>query len=193
MSHYFIEDASIKPDIKKIHYSFGGHAFIFTTNAGVFSKDHVDHATDILLNTIPPLAGDLLDLGCGYGCIGIVLAKANAINLTQADINQAALDLTKLNCKENGVASNIIKSDCFENIHGKFDTIILNPPIHAGKATTFKMYEGAFLHLNAGGKLYIVTLKKHGAESTQAKLLSIFGNCQPLYKKKGYFVFCCTI
>jgi len=191
MSHYFIEDNSLKPDIKKISYHFAGHQFVFTTDSGLFSKDHVDHATDILLNTIPPLSGTLLDMGCGYGCIGIVLAKTYPLKLTQADINQAAIDLTKLNCKENGIISNIIKSNCFENIHDTFDTITINPPIHAGKAITFKMYEDSFTHLNPSGKLYIVTLKKHGADSTQTKLLNIFGNCETLYKKKGYFVFCC--
>lgn len=192
MSHYFIEDSSLEHDIKKIDYIYAGHRFIFTTDAGVFSKDRVDYATDILLRTIPALSGTLLDMGCGYGCIGIVLAKTYALKLTQADINPSALRLTEKNCGENGVASVVLQSDCFENISGSFDTIVINPPIHAGKAVTYKMYEDSFHHLEDGGKLYIVTLKKHGAESTRVKLESVFGNCETLYKKKGYYVFCCT-
>jgi len=192
MSHYFIEDNSLKSDIKKIAYEFAGKRFTFTTDSGLFSKDHVDHATDILLHTIPPLTGSLLDMGCGYGCIGIVLAKTYGLQLTQADVNQRALDFTKINCTANGVQSNIIKSNCFEDISGMFDTITINPPIHAGKAVTYEMYDGSFAHLNTGGKLYIVTLKKHGAESTKSRLESVFGNCEVLYKKKGHYVFCCV-
>ncbi len=192
MSHYFIEDNSLKHNIRKISYSFAGQDFTFTTDAGVFSNEHVDQASDILLNTLPPLTGSLLDLGCGYGCIGIVLAKTNAVELTQADINQKALDLTKLNCEANRVSSKVIKSDCFGNIPGEFDNIVLNPPIHAGKAVTYRMYEESHKHLKKGGSIYIVTLKKHGAESTLDKLAEIFGNCDTIYKKKGYYVFHCV-
>jgi 16S rRNA (guanine1207-N2)-methyltransferase len=192
MSHYFIEDKSLEHDIKKIEYDFAGNRFKFTTDTGVFSRNRVDYATDILIMTIPPLTGSLLDMGCGYGCIGIVLAKTYALQLTQADVNQLALDLTKKNCEDNGVESVIVKSNCFENVSGLFDTIVINPPIHAGKAVTYKMYEDSLLHLNTGGRLYIVTLKKHGAESTYVKLKNTFGNCETLYKKKGYYVFCCT-
>ncbi len=192
MSHYFIEDDTLKDDIKKIVYHFADNKFEFTTNSGLFSKDHIDPATDILLNTIPPLSGSLLDMGCGYGCIGITLAKTYSLQLTQADVNQLAVDITKNNCLDNDVNSTVIKSNCFDSVSGSFDTITINPPIHAGKSITYKMYEDSLLHLNNGGKLYIVTLKKHGAESTFAKLKSLFGNCETLYKKKGYYVFCCT-
>lgn len=192
MSHYFIEDKTLKHDFKKIIYFYSDIKFVFTTDSGLFSKDHIDPATDILLKTIPSLSGSLLDMGCGYGCIGIVLAKTYALDLNQADVNQLAIDLTKRNCIDNGVNSNVIKSNCFDNISGSFDTIVINPPIHAGKSITYKMYDDSFSHLNNGGKIYIVTLKKHGAESTHVKLKNTFGNCETLYKKKGYYVFCCT-
>ena len=192
MSHYFIEDSSLKPDIKEIVYFYAGKRFTFTTDSGLFSKNHIDPATDILLKNIPPLSGLLLDMGCGYGCIGIVLAKTYVLQLTQADVNQSAVDLTKINCKKNGVSSVVVKSDCFESVSGLFDTIVINPPIHAGKAVTYKMYEDSFLHLKRGGGLYIVTLKKHGAESTRVKLENTFGNCETLYKKKGCYVFNCV-
>lgn len=192
MSHYFIEDNSLKQDFKRIFYDFADVKFVFTTVSGIFSKDHIDFATDILLKTIPPLSGSLLDMGCGYGCIGIILAKIYSLQLTQADINPSALNLTKINCIENGVNSLVVKSNCFDDISGSFDTIVINPPIHAGKSVTYKMYEDSYTHLNSNGKLYIVTLKKHGAESTYIKLKNIFGSCETLYKKKGHYVFSCT-
>jgi 16S rRNA (guanine1207-N2)-methyltransferase len=190
-SHYFSEDSPARHDIKKIVYRYADREFVFTTDAGLFSKDRVDRATDILLGAIPPLSGTLLDMGCGYGCIGIVLAKTYSLELTQADVSQAAVELTKLNCGGNGVDSAVIKSNCFDSIEGSFDTIVINPPIHAGKAVTYKMYESSAAHLNGGGRLYVVTLKKHGAESTRAKLMDIFGSCETIYKKKGYYIFCC--
>jgi 16S rRNA (guanine1207-N2)-methyltransferase len=192
MSHYFTDDAQPKHEIKRINYLFAGQKFVFTTDAGVFSKDHIDPATDILLRTMPKLSGTLLDMGCGYGCIGIVLAKTYSIQLTQADVTQAAVDLTRQNCTDNGVRSVVVKSDCFGNVGGSFDTITINPPIHAGKAVTYRMYEEAPEYLNPEGKLYIVTLKKHGAESTRSKLTEVFGNCETLQKKNGYYVFCCA-
>jgi 16S rRNA (guanine1207-N2)-methyltransferase len=191
MSHYFSEDNSLKPDIKKIVYCFAGREFVFTTDSGLFSKDRIDRATDILLGTVPPLSGSLLDMGCGYGCIGIVLAKIYSLELTQSDVSRSAVELTKINCGDNGVDSAIIKSNCFDGVSGSFDTIVINPPIHAGKYVTYKMYEDSVSYLNDGGKLYIVTLKKHGAESTRTKLKDIFGRCETIYKKKGYYVFCC--
>ncbi|MCL2518501.1 MAG: methyltransferase [Oscillospiraceae bacterium] len=194
MEHYFKENEKIKHEIKTIEYYFIHRLYKFTTDAGIFSHEHIDPATDILLRSLPPLKGSVLDMGCGYGCIGIVLAGTYNLTLTQADINPAAVNLTKQNCKANNVESNVILSDGFEKITAQknnFDTIVINPPIHAGKNVTYSMYEGSFEHLNDGGCLYVVTLKKHGAESTEKKLLDIFGNCETIYRKKGYFVFKC--
>ncbi len=75
MSHYFTEDSSLKPDIEEFVYYFKDIPFKFITDAGVFSKGRVDEATDLLIHNIPPLKGSLLDMGCGYGCIGIILSK----------------------------------------------------------------------------------------------------------------------
>jgi len=84
----------------------------------------------------------------------------------------------------------VLVSDCFDGLKAdecRYDTIVLNPPIHAGKEVTYKMYDSAY---EFGKKLYVVTFKKHGAESTIAKLQSVFGNCEVLYKKKGVYVLC---
>jgi 16S rRNA (guanine1207-N2)-methyltransferase len=193
MKHYFIDDGE-KHDLAYIDYEFRGTKFRLATHAGVFSKDHVDYATDILLNAIPPLSGSLLDLGCGYGVIGIVIARAYGVALTQADVNPAAAELTRRNCAANRVESQVVVSDCFADVRGVYDTIVINPPIHAGKAVTYKMYEQSYKHLTCGGRLYIVTLKKHGAESTVGKLREVFGgeNVEVIYRKKGHLVIECV-
>ncbi len=191
MSHYFIEDKNQKENIKNIKYTIKNTDFEFVTDTGLFSKDHVDPATDIMLNAMPEISGTLLDLGCGYGCIGIVLNKLYDVDVTQVDVNAKAIEFTKRNADKNGVESKQLISDCFDSITESYDTITLNPPIHAGKAITYKMYEQSIEHLNKGGKFYVVTLKKHGAESTKKKLTDIYKNCETIYKKKSHYVFCC--
>jgi len=192
MNHYFTDNDTFKHNIKTIKYEYNGRTFAFVTDAGVFSRDHVDHATDALIRSIPPLTGSLLDMGCGYGVLGIVLAKTNGLALTLADINRQALALARRNCEANGVDAHVVHSDCYDNVTGAFDTIAINPPIRAGKAVTYRMYDGAAGHLSPGGRLYVVNLKKQGAESTRSKLTEVFGNCETIYKKKGVYVFYCT-
>ena len=194
ISHYFSREEAAPSNPQTFRYQFGpdpnSNTYIFTTDAGVFSFGKMDAATDVLLKHIPPLTGSLLDMGCGYGCIGIILAKEYGLELTQVDINPRAVRLTNENAIKNGVVSQVIQSDQFSQIEGLFDTITINPPIHAGKSVMFSMYEGSYHHLKPGGKLYIVILKKHGAESSIKRLNEIFGNCQISYKKKGCNILC---
>ena len=191
LSHYFIEDDSLPPDIQTFPYYFGAEKFMFTSDAGMFSPGHVDEASSLLLHTMPKRTGRFLDLGCGYGVIGIVMGKVYGLEVTMADSNGRALRCAQQNCEANQVKAQIIQSDCFQNISQSFDTIALNPPIHAGKAVMYAMYEGAYAHLNAGGRFYVVIQKKHGAESTVKKLTEIFHHCDTLYKKNSYRITYC--
>ena len=191
MAHYFIEDPNLPDDFRSFHYYYRSLPFMFTSNSGVFSPGHVDPETDLLLQTVPALSGSLLDLACGYGPIGVVLGKVYALSVTMADVNPRALQCAKINCEANDVKANILSSDCFANIPDKFDTVTLNPPIHAGKAVVYRMFEGAAEHLTPGGAFYTVMLEKHGANSARRKLEEVFGACQALYHKRGEVVFCC--
>jgi len=191
MNHYFIEDETLPDDYRIFPYYYKGLAFRFTSNSGIFSPGHVDAATDLLIKNMPPLQGSLLDLGCGYGVIGIVLCKAHNLPLTLADINPRALRCAEINCAQNDVKADILTSDGFDAIPGKFDAITLNPPIHAGKELIYAMFEQAREHLNPGGALYIVMLEKHGAKSALQKLGEWYADCSLLYKKKGVYVIQC--
>ena len=193
MNHYFKSNENLKHKETETEYIYKFTKFNFITDIGVFSKNGVDFATNILLENLPDLSGKTLDIGCGYGCIGIVLAKiyGENIKVTMSDVNERALELAEKNVKLNCANAKIIKSDGFDNLRENFDNIILNPPIHAGKAVIYKIYEDAYNHLNPNGRFFIVIQKKHGALSHKDKLEEIFGkeNCSVLYSKKGFFVF----
>ena len=196
MEHYYTSDPSVKSEEREIEYELEGNKFKFITDNGVFSKNHVDIATSFLLKTIySEVKGDVLDVGCGYGVIGITVAKNSNVNtVTMLDVNRRALELAKRNSEKNKVVekTRILESDGFEGIHDKYDTIITNPPIRAGKSIIYKMYEDAKMHLKDGGMLYLVINKKHGAPSTITFLNTLFKNCEVLDKKTGFNVIKCV-
>jgi 16S rRNA (guanine1207-N2)-methyltransferase len=192
MEHYFIANEALQTNERELSFSFRGNEFLFKTNNGLFSYKEVDYASHLLMEQVPPLTGSLLDMGCGYGVIGITLAKTYGLELCMCDVNEAALRYAKLNCPLNGVEAEFVHSDSFDGITGSFDSILLNPPIHAGKEKVFRMYEQAPKHLNPGGAFYIVIQKKHGAESHAFFLKGVFNSLSVIYKKKGYYVFICT-
>lgn len=194
MDHYYSSNPTSESNEKQIEYDINGKKFSFITDNGVFSKAHIDFATSFMLNTIwNEVRGNVLDLGCGYGVIGITIASIpNVSMVTMCDVNQRALNLAKRNAEKNNVKNfEVIESDCFENINKKFDTIITNPPIRAGKSVIYKMYEDSKAHLNANGILFLVINKKHGAPSTISFLETIFDNVEVLDKKAGFNVIKC--
>ena len=188
MNQYFIENKNVLTNERKISAEILGQTFIFLTNNGLFSPDRFDYASRLLVENIPPLSGSLLDLGCGYGAIGITLASLYNINLTMLDINNTALEYAKKNIVLNGVQAEIILSDGFENVCNIFDTIVLNPPIHAGKSVMYNLYEQSKSYLAPNGRFYIVIQKKHGAKTSIERLNMIYDICDIIYKKNGFFV-----
>ena len=194
MEHYYSSNPTSESNERTIEYTIKDKNFKFITDNGVFSKAHVDFATDFMLKTIvEEVRGDVLDLGCGYGVIGITVSKfGNTKKITMCDINNRALDLARRNAERNKVQNvEIIESNAFENIKEKFDTIITNPPIRAGKAVIYDMYKEAKEHLNENGTLYLVINKKHGAPSTITYLNELFDNVEVLDKKAGFNVIKC--
>ena len=144
MDHYYSKDPTSKSEERILEYELSGNKFRFISDNGIFSKNHVDFATDFLIRTIySEVKGDILDVGCGYGVIGITLSRnKNVSNVTMLDINHRALELATRNSKLNNTNNiKVIESDGFENINNLYDTIITNPPIRAGKSVIYKIYE----------------------------------------------------
>jgi len=193
MSQYFDNDASVESKPKTIELYKGDFHYRFMTDNGVFAKDGIDEFSLALLGYIKNLKGSLLDLGCGYGVIGIILYKENpGIVLYQSDINEKAVALTKENCRLNNVSSEALVSDGYAALNRLFDTVVLNPPIHAGKETVYRLYEETSRHLSPGGQFFIVIHKKHGAESHLKYLRGIFSAVEILDKHKGLFIIRCV-
>lgn len=197
MEHYYTSNPKSEEDIQSFEYKAAGEVFTFYTNTGVFSKKYVDFGSMLLVNTIlqqnEMLSGRLLDLGCGYGPMGIILARAFPyIEVTMADINQRAVEMAEKNIKANNIANAcVLQSDGFEQISGDFDNIITNPPIRAGKAVIYRLFEEAYDHLKKNGGFYAVIQKKQGSESALNKLSDIFGSCRVINKKSGYNILYC--
>lgn len=198
MEQYFTKNPTTKDDIYKFKWNALGEEFVFNTSNSVFSKSAVDFGTMTMIQSFVTnergFEGSILDLGCGYGPVGVILAKAmSKVKITMLDINERAVKLSEMNAKENKVAEkiNVLQSNILENIEEKFDRILTNPPIRAGKETVYSFFDKAYEHLNDGGKLYVVIQKKQGANSAIDKLNSLFGNCETIYKKAGYFILCC--
>lgn len=197
MEHYFTSDPTVKSEERIIEYKIKGKTLTFISDNGVFSKNHIDSATELLVKTIyDEVHGKILDVGCGYGVIGITLATSQEIKeVTMIDINHRALELAKRNSAKNKVSDKIkvLESNGFEQIKEKYNAIITNPPIRVGKSVIYQMYADAKEHLLDGGALYIVINKKHGAPSTIKYLEELFGNAEVLDKKAGFNVIKCVL
>lgn len=192
MSHYYITDNSLTSKEKNIKYTYMGHEINICSDSGVFSKEKIDYGTNVLLNSLPILKQNstILDVGCGYGIIGICLASAYpASKVDLIDVNERAIEITKKNIKNNSLKNaECFTSNLFENIENNYDYIISNPPIRAGKEVVHKIVTDSFYHLNNGGELYIVIQKKQGAPSMMEKMNNTFGNVEKIGHDGGYFI-----
>ena len=194
MSHYFQNDPNLASNLQKISFDiYGLHMSLWTDN-GVFSKSRVDEGSFAFLKVLLPLklTGKILDLGCGYGTIGLTIAMATPeARVDLADINTRALALCERNAQELGLSQRvtILQSDIYSKIEGQYDSIVVNPPIRAGKRVTYAMYEGAKQRLIDGGSLFIVIRKAQGAPSASKYIEELFGNIALLKRDKGYYVY----
>lgn len=190
MGHYFSQDDKGAHDVVSIDLSIEGHLMRFDTDAGVFSKGKLDKGTAILIDALPPMDGKrVLDLGCGWGVIGISIAKRHPdADVHLSDINPRAVALAKRNAKKNNVDVTVHKSDIFENIDDTFDVIVTNPPIRAGKGVVYAMISQSHPHLAVGGEFYAVVRSKQGAKSFAAEVERVFGNVEVIARGGGYKV-----
>ena len=194
MGQYF-ENINLPSDIKKINVNILNHNFTFLTDNGVFSKDKIDFGSRLLLESIPKsdISSKVLDVGCGYGTLGIVINKVLNVSVDMVDVNLRAIHLANRNIKENHCENiKAFESNTYENITEKYKTIITNPPIRAGKKVVYDILMNAKNHLEENGKLFLVIRKEQGAKSLIIDLKKLY-NVEVIAKKKRFFIIKCEI
>ncbi|MCF1676357.1 class I SAM-dependent methyltransferase [Tetragenococcus halophilus] len=192
-NHYYQTNPESPHDISTWFFELLDKKFQFTTDSGVFSKGTVDYGSRVLIQTfswqnLPE--GKILEVGCGYGPIGLAIARASDRQIEMTDVNERAVQLAKQNASQNQIDNvDIHFSDIYSAVHEKnYAAILSNPPIRAGKKVVHQIIADSYHHLQEAGTLTIVIQKKQGAPSAQKKMQDIFGNASVIKKDKGYYV-----
>jgi 16S rRNA (guanine1207-N2)-methyltransferase len=191
--HYYSRTQNVESDPKYWDYTLRNKLFRFKTDNGVFSKSEVDFGSRLLIESfiLPEVTGPILDVGCGYGPIGLSIAKSFPERMVHmVDVNERALELAKENALHNGVQNvDIYESDRLLNAKdSNFAAILTNPPIRAGKKVVHDIFEQSYEHLTSQGELWIVIQKKQGAPSAIEKLKVLYAEVETVEKSKGYFI-----
>lgn len=187
MEHYYNEETKTISNEKEVIIKIDEMELKFITDNGVFSKKGLDFGTRTLLNNLKNINGKVLDFGCGYGPIGIYIAKKYKTDVTMLDINERAINLAKKNCLLNNVKCEVIKSNMYESINELYDYIVTNPPIRIGKEKLYKILFEAKNYLKDNGKLYLVINKNQGAKSLARDLQKTY-KIDIIDKNKGFYV-----
>lgn len=190
---YFTENPTVDHDEHQVNYHLNGINLNLTTDAGVFSKNRVDYGSGVLIEQMLDQdlpGGNILDVGCGYGPIGLFAAKKwPDRQVDMVDVNERAMDLARRNAAANGAGNaNIFASDRYQAVTGQYAMIVTNPPIRAGKAIWSSILSEAKEHLLDRGILLVVIQKKQGAPSAKKLMVASFGNCEILTRDKGYYI-----
>ena len=190
---YFTANPNSEHHFQNFDFELLGNTLHFTTDSGVFSKSTVDFGTRTMLDALAKTTltqGKVLDLGTGYGPVGIAIAKKCQHQVDMVDVNERALALARQNATRNGVDQlvSVFQSDIYQQVTDKYALILTNPPIRAGKEVVTAMLQDAVQYLLPGGKLIAVLQKKQGAPSAQKNMAAVFGNAKVIAKNKGYYI-----
>lgn len=192
--HYYSNKPQVESKPRQFKFTLRESVFVFETDAGVFSKSEVDFGSRVLIDIfeMPNPEGVVLDVGCGYGPIGLSIAKAYPERTVyMMDINERAVALSRKNAEVNGIQNvRIFESDGLLAVAKDVQVaaVLTNPPIRAGKETIFRFYDEAYERLTEAGELWVVIQKKQGAPSTVSKLEEKFSGVEVVEKKKGYWI-----
>ena len=185
--HYFTARPESEHHLRVVSAAVAGLTLSFETDAGVFSKGELDPGSRLLIESMPPLTGRVLDLGCGWGAVGVALARLNpGLQLVMSDVNERALALAASNARRNGVEAVTCLSDGFDAVEGLFDHVVTNPPIRAGKAVIYGLFAASRERLKPGGTLTIVIRTQQGAPSALKFLKETFSQADDVARGGGY-------
>lgn len=189
VEHYFSEKQNSENKKVELNVKLKGDSFLLFSSSGIFSKKELDDATRLLIENAV-LGKKILDLGCGYGVVGIsILRKRKDAEVYFSDVNERALELTRENLKRLNLQGKVVKSDVFGNLAETFDTILSNPPMAAGREVCFRIIEESHIHLSNGGTLQFVARHNKGGKTLSEKMKDVFGNVETIASAGGFRVY----
>lgn len=191
--HYFSPDPESRLEYGFIDTILRGRRYRFLTASGVFSARRVDNGTRVLVEAMPiPVAGRLLDLGCGIGVIGLVAAvESPGLEVTMTDVNPRATMVAARNVERMGIGNvKVLTGSLYEPVEEEvFDLVVSNPPISAGMSRVVEpLVRDARDHLTVGGRLLVVVQSNKGGRTLAGFLDEWFGGHEVLEKGSGYRV-----
>ena len=191
MKHYYTENDDLISEPEQFIFNYRGKALTFVSDNGVFSKKMIDYGSRVLLEaiSIDSSKKSLLDVGCGYGTFGIALKSVYPfLEIDMVDVNDRALNLARENLKLNNMSANVYLSNTYDKVENKYDLIVTNPPIRAGKEIVTKILVESKKYLNLNGEIWVVIQKKQGAPSAKKNLESVFKKVDIVKRDKGYYI-----
>lgn len=191
--HYFTKIPLSKVRKYKFNICLRGIELTIVSESGVFSAKKLDKGTEVLAKYMIIEDGwKILDLGCGYGILGLIAARlAPKGYVVLTDINKRAVKLAKMNIKLNNIENAEVRcGDLYEPVKKEvFNTIISNPPISAGLKICYRIIEEAPEHLVEGGLLQLVARHRKGGKRLMEKMREVFKNCEIIAREAGYCIY----
>ncbi len=192
-THYFAPSPRVRSSPRVVRARLRGRQWEFVTDRGVFARGGVDRGTRLLAEAVRIEPTDhVLDLGCGYGPLGLVAAAlAPAGRAVLVDINARAVELARENARRHGLDNvEVLQGDGCAPVAGcQFDVVVTNPPIRAGRATWRRLVREAWTVLRPGGRFYFVARTAQGARTLAREVAEVFGTVVEREREAGYRVY----
>ncbi len=190
--HYYSEHPTSAIREREFTQKIKNEELTLSSVSGVFAfEDRVDRASQLLIEAYSPSGASVLDLGCGYGAVGLYIkATFGKQSVTLSDINERAVDYAIKNASRNRLEVKAVKSDLYSAFAGvRFDDIVTNPPLAAGKKLLTQLIDEALDHLNPMGALWLVAYHNKGGETLREIMRGRFGNAEDVVKSGGIRVY----
>jgi 16S rRNA (guanine1207-N2)-methyltransferase len=192
IEHYFASAPKSRERFGLVRTTIYGQPLEFLTASSVFSKRRIDCGTSLLIKAlVPPKTGCFLDIGCGYGAVGIAIAKLNPqLHVVMTDVNARAVRLAKKNVELNRLTNAEVLSGFFyEPVKElRFNCVSSNPPVSAGMEAVKEIVTGAPTVMATGASFQMVIRSKIGAKLLPALFIETFGNCVIAARQSGFRV-----